>query len=222
MLTKTPDIAEEFNDFFTSIGSKLASDITTDENFEKYLDGDYQNSFFFHPVLERDVLNEIKRLDPQKAIGIDGIHPRLVIDSAHIISRPLAHIVNCSLSRGIFPDPLKIAKVIPIYKKGAPDEVSNYRPISILPIFSKIMESLVNKQITTYLENKHVLSNKQFGFRKKFSTKLALADLTSEINDSLDNGFLTFGIFIDLKKAFDTINHGILLHKLHHYGIRGV
>jgi len=101
-------------------------------------------------------------------------------------------------------------------------EASNYRPISILPILSKIFETIVNKQLIHFLEKNHTLNDKQFGFRKKHSTGLALADLVSDIADKLDNGFITFGIFIDLRKAFDTINHDILFHKLWHYGIRGL
>ncbi|XP_077994315.1 uncharacterized protein LOC144448040 [Glandiceps talaboti] len=221
-LTESSDIANEFNDFFTSIGPSLASNITSATKFTQYLDGNYLNSFFFHPVSEQDVLNEIKTLDPRKAVGYDNIHPRLVTHAAHIIARPLAHIINCSLSQGIVPNSLKIAKIMPIYKKGAADNVSNYRPISILPTFSKIIESLVNKQFINYLETKHILLDTQFGFRKKYNTKLALADLVSDISEQLDNGFITFGIFIDLKKAFDTINHDILIHKLEHYGIRGI
>lgn len=169
-----------------------------------------------------DISKEICKLDPKKATGFDDIHPKLVKIAATCISNPLAYVVNYSISNGVFPDQLKIAKVIPVYKKGSTSEVGNYRPISILPVFSKIFESIINKQLCAYLDKFDVLSKTQFGFRSKHSTKLALADLTADIAEHMDNGSTTLGIFIDLRKAFDTINHNILLKKLEHYGIRGI
>ena len=112
-------------------------------------------------------------------------------------------------------------KIVSI-KKESTTNTNNYRPISILPIFSKIIESIVNKQLINFLETKRILIKTQFGFRKKHSTTLALADLISDIAEKLDKGYITFGIFIDLKKAFDTINHDILFNKLQYYGIRGL
>ena len=221
-LTDTRDITQEFNNYFTGIGPNLAQKITSNKDFRQYLDGNYLNSFFFHPVSEEDVLGEIFKLDPRKATGQDTINPLLVIHAAHIIACPLTHIINCSLNNGIFPSLLKIAKVIPIYKKGSPCDVGNYRPISILPVISKVFESIVNHQLVIYFEKYNILIKTQFGFRKKHSTKLALVDLITGIANKLDNGYLTCGIFIDLRKAFDTIDHSILLQKLSHYGVRGL
>ncbi|XP_077987452.1 uncharacterized protein LOC144442054 [Glandiceps talaboti] len=220
-LTDCTDIADEFNKYFTSIGPNLAAKITHNIDFNQYLKGNYPNSFFFHPVNKDDILLEISKLNSRKATGQDMINPQLVKHSADIIALPLTHIVNCSLSHGICPNELKIAKVIPIYKKGSPTDVGNYRPISVLPILSKVMESIVNNQLINYLDKYDILIRTQFGFRKKHSTKLALTDLVTGIADKLDKGYLTFGIFIDLRKAFDTINHNILIEKLNHYGIRG-
>ena len=155
-------------------------------------------------------------------MGYDNIHPKIVKHAAYEIGLPLSHIINCSLSHGTFPDQLKMARVIPIYKKGSPCDVCNYRPISILPILSKIVESIINKQLLNYLEKNDILLHSQYGFRKKHSTKLALSDLVSYIAENLDKGCITFGIFIDLRKAFDTLNHSILIQKLNHYGIRGL
>ena len=125
------------------------------------------------------------------------------------------------LQSGIFPDKLKIAKVISIFKKGNPELPSNYRPISLLPIFSKLFEKVMYKRLHRFLEIHKVLYSLQFGFQENHSIDHALVSLTEAVRSTLDNKRLGCGIFIDLQKAFDTVNHRILLSKLEHYGIRG-
>ena len=122
---------------------------------------------------------------------------------------------------GIFPDKLKIAKIIPLHKGGKIDEINNYRPISILSSLSKIFEKVIKKRFIDFLKKHNVFSDYQFGFREGMSTTLALADICDQFQNALDNNEITCGIFIDLAKAFDTVNHSILLKKLIHYGIRG-
>ncbi|XP_077991076.1 uncharacterized protein LOC144445410 [Glandiceps talaboti] len=222
LVTESSHIANIFCEYFTNIGPNLASRIHTTTNFSQYLKGNYVNSFFLRPVVEDDIANEIKGIDPKKAVGYDFIHPLLVQHAVDYISRPLAHIINLSISHGLFPDALKSARITPVFKKGSPLNGGNYRPISILPTLRKIIENLVNKQLVSFLDKYDILLETQYGFRKKRSTKLALADLVSDIADKLDDGHTTLGIFIDLKKAFDTIDHGILLRKLEHYGVRGL
>ncbi|XP_077991070.1 uncharacterized protein LOC144445406 [Glandiceps talaboti] len=221
LLTDKERIAEKFNSFFTNIGPNLASSITSPVSFHHFLGDSHPHSFFFHPVIDNDIVKIIKRMDPCKAMGHDHIHPKVVIDASPVISGPLAYIVNCSLATGIFPDALKFAKITPIYKKGCALDVGNYRPISILPTLSKVIESVVKDQLLSFLDKFNILISTQYGFRKQYSTKLALADLVSDLSDKMDDGYTTFGIFIDLKQAFDTIDHDILLQKLSHYGIRG-
>ena len=127
-----------------------------------------------------------------------------------------------SFLNGVFPNKCKIAKVIPLYKNGDIDDFSNYRPVSLLPQFSKILEKLFNNRLKSFMKVNHILSNNRYGFREDHSTNLAIIELIEEITSAIDNSMSTVGVFIDLKKAFDTIDHGILLKKLEHYGIRGI
>lgn len=138
------------------------------------------------------------------------------------ICEPLAHIINTSFMTGVVPSQLKVAKVIPVFKKGDSSFVSNYRPISILTCFPKIFEKCVYALTIKFLDKFSILSNSQFGFRSKHSTSHALLDFTDKVSKAIDDSKHTLGIFLDLSKAFDTINHDILLHKLSYYGIRGI
>ena len=117
---------------------------------------------------------------------------------------------------------MKIARVIPLFKSGDKSTFTNYRPISILPAFSKILERIVYNRILSYLNERNILSDSQFGFRKNHSTEYALSILYDRLSNAIDNNEYTAGIFLDLSKAFDTVNHQILLEKLNHYAIRGV
>ena len=137
------------------------------------------------------------------------------------ISNILADLFNKSFAVGIFPYALKIAKIIPIHKKDSKLECGNYRPISILSNLDKILEKLMYKRIYSFFETNNIIYDLQFGFRKNYSTNLALLSLTESINQQVDNGKYGCGIFIDFQKAFDTVDHNILLSKLCHHGIRG-
>ena len=134
---------------------------------------------------------------------------------------PLHHIFNLSLNNCIVPAQLKIAKVIPIFKAGDKSSMDNYRPISLLSAFSKILEKLVASRLLTYLGNNNILSKWQFGFRASHSTIHPMVHFLNKITESLKNKKHSIAIFCDLKKAFDTCNHKILLSKFKKYGIEG-
>ena len=154
---------------------------------------------------------------------MDGINVNVIKASIDLLASPLSQMCNISFSTGIVPDKLKISKVLPIilFKREDSTNFTNYRPISILPCFSKILESAKHCRLMDYLTKHSILNNHQYGFRKKHSTFMAILALANKIFDSFEKNELTIGIFIDLKKAFDTVNHSILLDKLNFYGIRG-
>ena len=137
------------------------------------------------------------------------------------LSTCLLEIANLSFWTGIFPDLYKVAKVIPIFLKKDPLLCQNYRPISLLPIYSKIVEELLYTRMYSFLEKNKLLNQNQFGFRQNHSTSHTLINLTETIKRQLDGKKLVAGVFIDLEKAFDTVNHSILCNKLKHYGFRG-
>ena len=147
---------------------------------------------------------------------------RVIKHSFHLISAPLANIINLSLQKGIFPDKLKIAKVIPIYKADDPSHFTNYRPISLLSNFSKFFEKVMYNRMIEFAEQYNILYRCQFGFRKNYSTSHALIHLITRISSATDQRETIVGVFLDLSKVFDTLDDQILFTKLEHYGIRDV
>ena len=215
-------ISNAFNTYFTNIGPTLAAKIDTDKCFSRYLKDPCENSLFFVPTNICEITNIVLSLKNSKSSGFDEISVGLLKQIIHYISPPLCHIFNLSLSNGQCPVSLKVAKVIPVFKnKGDPSEIKNYRPISLLPSMSKILEKIVYKRLYNFLEKNDILTHNQFGFRQGHSTELAIIQLCNRIIESFVNKKHTIGVFMDLSKAFDTIDHSILLYKLKFYGVRG-
>ena len=150
----------------------------------------------------------------KKKANSESFNTSIISDAAYLISKPLQHIYNASLQCGRVPDSFKIAKVIPIYKKGDTSCMSNYRPISLLPVFDKILEKLVCNRLLKFWTKYNVLYDYQFGFRKNHSTTLALIEITDNIYNWLENNNYVIGLYLDIQKAFDTVSHALLLKKL--------
>ena len=146
--------------------------------------------------------------------GWDGLSPHIIKMTIQYFLHPLMHICNLSLLDGKFPNELKIAKVLPLYKGGDDSQLVNYRPVSVLPVFSKVLERLMYDRIVNFLNDHNILYKFQFGFRKDHSTSIALMILVDRITKALSEGQYVVGVFIDFSKAFDTVNHDILLQKL--------
>ena len=196
---------------------KIASEIPTTNNhtyMESLLPGHSDSVFSFDFVTSYDVGQVIKKLSNKKSYGYDQISSDLVKKTCHSITYPLSILINQSLYNRVVPERLKIAKVIPLHKKNADNVFDNYRPISLLPAFSKIYEKIVYKQLYSYLISNNLIFDSQHGFREKFSTETAILELTDFIKRQIDTHHYPLGIFLDLSKAFDTINHDILILKL--------
>ena len=216
-------IANEFNNYFVQIGSQLANKIVNQQNksFTQYLKQSQSNIFQFQNIDQQKILKIIDGLSPKSSSGFDGISTILLKGIKNEICHPLTLIVNQTLKTGIFPDKLKVSKVIPVYKKGENTDIANYRPISLLPSVSKIFERIIHEQITDHFNRYSLLFHSQYGFRSNHSTEYAALELVDKIIAQMDNRKTPISIFLDLTKAFDTIDHNILLHKLEYYGIKG-
>ena len=220
-ISSASEMAEAFNCHFANIGHDLARDIPsadTDTVPESYLIST-NATFSFKSCSLNEVRKLLEKLDTKKSTGLDNLPSRMLKVAAGVLAPSLAFLFNQSISSGIVPTEWKLARVTPIFKKGKRQDVNNYRPISIIPAVAKVFERIIYDQFFKYLNDNDLLVNCQSGFRSLHSTLTSLLEASNSWSINIDNGLINGVIFIDLKKAFDAIDHKILLRKLASYGI---
>ena len=222
--TDCNEIANAFNKYFINIGNDSSATIdgnTDDTSYKQYLQSPSELNCKLEKITEPEILIIMNKMENKSSSGYDTISNKILKFIKHEISKSITLIINQMLESGIFPDALKISKVIPLHKKDDVNSLSNYRPISLLPTLSKIFERVVYNQLYSYFVDNKLLSEQQYGFRSKHSTELAGIKLVDYLKAEIDKKQTPVNIYLDLSKAFDTINHDILLYKLEYYGIRG-
>jgi len=215
------EVANYFNNFFSSVGERYANEIPPvhDASHLDYFGNNIASTFEFHPVNRNEVARIISNLSNKDSSGHDNIAVKLLKTVKDDLVDCLTFIINQTIISGIFPQKLKIAKIVPVFKNGSRDEIGNYRPISVLPSVSKVFEKVMANQLYDYFEINKLLPHCQYAYRKGHSTEHASLEFVDQILQYLDEDKIPLAIFIDLSKAFDTLDHSILLSKLEKYGL---
>ena len=225
LISDPTEVANSFNHYYSNVADSILQDrkYDGDGNFSKFLkQPPLPNSLAISTVSKEEIIAIISKcIKPYKSSGPHSIPSNILLLIKDFIAEPLTKIINISMLTGSHPNLLKVAKIIPIFKKGSKLLTCNYRPISLLSNLNKIFEKVIFKRVYDFISSNNSIYNLQYGFRPKHSTNHALIDITDNIRLALDRGDYACGVFVDLQKAFDTVNHHILLKKLSHYGIRG-
>ena len=209
------------NNFFANLGPSTVANLPPPKfHYNKYVRYN-EHSFFVTDVSMQDLQNVVNSLPSKNSAGFDGLSVKFLKIVFPFIAKSLLILINKSFTSGSFPNLLKIARVVPIFKGGSPDDLINYRPISVLPSLSKIFERLLYDKLLSFINKFNLISNCQFGFQKNLNTELAVIHALHHITNSLNANVPVLGLFIDISKAFDSINHSILLDKLFRLGFRG-
>ena len=219
-LDNDKDIADNLNNFFVNIGSDLTKNIPRSNNYKHYLRNTLTVPFRFQKISTDKTLKIVKSMENKLTEGLDGMSNKLIKNIISSIADPLTTVINKSLEEGIFPDEMKIAKIIPLYKSGDEKLPNNYKPISILATLSKVLEKVVYEQLEEHF-TAHYLTDKQFGFLRAHSTMDAVNNFIGNLAKNRSRK-TALAVFLDLRKAFDTVDHNILIDKLKIYGLDNV
>ena len=222
-LSGSLEIANGFNDFFADIGPKLAKKIPkAKKHFSNFLTEPTKEHFVFGKVTPIIIDKALDKLKSKNSSGIDKISSKLLKYIVDAIMIPLCHVFNLSFRTGYIPTCLKTALVKPVFKKGEANQFTNYRPISLLSSFAKLLEKIAANQMMNYLNKYKLLYEHQYGFRNKHNTTQPVIQFLDKVYNALNKNELTISVFIDLTKAFDTCDTDILLYKLNFYGFKGL
>ena len=214
-------IGDIFNEYFINIGPNLGDSCTVTTNTNHYTSSLISNSFILSPVTITEVNKLLKNLDINKNNGPDELPNKFIKLGHKCIAPILTYLINQCFCKGIFPDVLKISTVIPIHKSGDYDLPTHFRPITLTSIFSKIIERCIHGQLTKFFHKFKLIHDNQYGFQRGLSTEMAIQRVYENLATRLDAKEVSCAIFLDLRKAFDSVNHGLLINKLFRHGIRG-